>query len=189
MADERGYFVAPHTKYPTIHLDRECRQLHKSTEVMRLIALPNDTPICVTCRDKENSMKIALIVLAILVAPVLAWADGPVVKQSTCVLTWEAPQTNADGTNLADLKEYGVYIGTAPNLMAAPVAVVPAPSSDPVAGVSISWSCSHLPLGQQYAQVDAVDLAGNRSTRTALLPFVLAEDVAPAAPTNLRIGP
>ena len=130
-----------------------------------------------------------LLVLIALLVPSLAFAEGPILKQSACVLTWNVPQLNTDGSNLADLKEFGVYIGSSPSAMAAPVAVVPVAVPDPATGATASWSCAGLPIGQKYAQVDAVDSAGNRSGRSAVLPFELADDVSPQPPTNLRPGP
>ena len=46
-----------------------------------------------------------LFAAILAVATFRAHADGPVVKQSTCSVAWMAPQTNTDGSNLADLKE------------------------------------------------------------------------------------
>ena len=128
-------------------------------------------------------------VLIALLIPSLAFAEGPILKQSACVLTWNVPQLNTDGSNLADLKEFGIYVGAALNAMTTPVAVVTVAVPDPAAGATASWSCAGLPIGQKYAQIDAVDTAGNRSGRSAVLPFELADDVSPQPPTNLRPGP
>ena len=132
----------------------------------------------------------ALIVAAVLAVAIPASAQA--VNQATCLVSWTAPQTNADGTNLADLKEYGVYVGTALNLMTTVTAVVPAPNADPVAGATASWSCKALVPGSYFVQVDAVDTTGNRSVRTAAVPFsvVVPDVVAPSAPTGLQVvGP
>lgn len=121
-----------------------------------------------------------------------AWADGPVVNQSTCSGKWNAPQTNADGTNLIDLKEYGVYVAATPAALAAltaPVAVVVAPELNPPAGKTAVWPCAQLATGQWYAQVDAVDTSGNRSTRSGVSPFVSRDDVSPQAPDIPTFGP
>ena len=130
-----------------------------------------------------------LMLFALLLVPTLAFAEGSVVKQSTCTITWTAPQVNADGTPLADLKEYGVYLGPSPASLTAPVAVVAAPAPDPATGATASLSCKGLAPGQYYAQVDAVDAAGNRSGRTPVVPFVSQDDVSPQAPTGLTVGP
>lgn len=132
------------------------------------------------------------IVAGLLVVASVAEAQTPVtIKQSLCTVSWTAPQTNADGTNLTDLKEYGVYVGTALNAMQTPTAVVPAPSPDPAAGATASWPCKTLPVGvNHFVQVDGVDTSGNRSVRTAPFgPFVLQDDASPAAPSGLLVGP
>lgn len=127
-----------------------------------------------------------LLTIALLLVAGPAWAQtGVTVKQSTCTATWTAPQTNADGTNLADLKEYGVYVGVALNAMTTITAVVPAPAADPAAGATATWPCKSLVPGSYFIQVDAVDTSGNRSARTAAVPFVLIPDpdvVPPSAP-------
>ena len=136
------------------------------------------------------------IILAAFAVVVLiggqAWADGPVVKQSSCGVSWTAPQQSADGSNLADLKEYRVYVAaTAVGLAAqtAPIAVVPAPEVDPPAGKTGAWPCKSLAIGQWYVTVTAADTAGNESVRPAAFPFVLADDVSPQAPGSLLVGP
>lgn len=130
-----------------------------------------------------------ILVLALLLVPALASAEGPVVKQAACTLKWDVPQLNDDGTNLGDLKEFGVYVAADPTTLTAPVAVVPATAADPAAGATASWSCVGLPIGQQSAQVDAVNMTGKRSPRSAPFPFTVAADASPQAPSNLRLGP
>ena len=137
-------------------------------------------------------MRFVIAVALVFAAASVAWADGPVVKQSTCTATWTAPQTNTDGTNLGDLKEYRIYV--APTLAAlavltVPTAVVPAPELDPPLGKTGSWPCKTLPLGQGYATVTAADTAGNESVRATVFPFILADDVSPQPPGNLLVGP
>lgn len=129
--------------------------------------------------------KIVLIAAALFLLPGYVYADGVVVKQSTCTATWTAPQTNADGTNLADLREYRVFVApTAAGLTAtlAPVAVVPAPALDPPAGATAQFSCKSLAPGQWYITVSAVDTGGNEGVRSPIVPFVSTDDVAPSAP-------
>ena len=132
----------------------------------------------------------ALIMMIIAIGLVRAvWADGPVVKQSTCLASWDAPQTNTDGSNLNDLKEYRVYYAPGITVPAniAPFVILPAPELDPPSGRQGQWACRTLPLGQGALAVTAVDTAGNESARSNPFPFVLADDVAPLAPANLRV--
>lgn len=145
-------------------------------------------------RCHQVSFRVIKLAVAIVVALITsaAYADGPVVKQSTCTATWTAPQTNTDGSNLADLKEYRIYYSpgiTVPPTVTAPFAVVPAPELDPPAGRQGTWPCKTLPIGQGAVTVTAVDTAGNESARSAVFPFILADDVSPQPPTNLLIGP
>ena len=141
---------------------------------------------------KEVSpMKTIVTAVLILFASVaLASAEGVQVKKSTCMMLWDAPQTNADGTTLLDLKEYGVYAApTQAGLATAVPAVVNAPALDPPSGATGSLACNQWALGQHYFQVDAVDTTGNRSVRTAVVPFFLLPDpdgVAPSAPLAPR---
>lgn len=132
-----------------------------------------------------------LTVLLLVVSP--AWADGPIINQATCSGTWSAPQTNTDGTNLNDLKEYGVYVAPSLPALAAltsPTAIIAAPQLDPPAGATAIWTgCRQLAVGQFYMQVDAVDTSGNRSARSATAPFVLADAVSPQAPGTPTFGP
>lgn len=127
----------------------------------------------------------ALAVWLCLGVAVAEAQTGPVVKQSTCTATWPAPQVSADGTNLADLKEYRVYVastvaGLTPTL--APTAVVPAPAGDPAAGATGTWSCKSLAPGQWFLTVAAADTSGNEGVRSPISPFVSTDDVAPGAP-------
>ena len=135
---------------------------------------------------------IGAVLSLLLFVAVPAWADGVVVKQSTCKLQWDAPQANVDGSNLADLAAYDVYIASTPAAVAAltvPTAVVTAPELDPPAAKIGEWPCSALPAAQYYAQVRARDTGGNASGRTPALPFVSQDDVSPQVPGNLRLGP
>lgn len=132
-------------------------------------------------------MRTIIAAAVLLLASSVAWADGVVVNQATCQATWTAPQTNTDGTNLADLREYGVYVAaTLQDLAAltAPTAIVAAPELDPPAGKTMTWlGCRQLAVGQWYAQIDAVDTSGNRSARTVPpVPFVVRDAVSPQAP-------
>ena len=141
---------------------------------------------------KKGILITGLILGLLTMFTLRAWADGPVVKQSTCAVSWVAPQLSADGSNLADLKEYRVYYSagiTVPATVTAPIAIVPAPAQDPAAGATGTWPCKTLPLGQGAVTVTATDTAGNESVRPASFPFILADDVSPQAPQNLQVGP
>ena len=134
-----------------------------------------------------------VILLVLLLVPAISWAQALTIKQSTCTATWTAPQTNTDGTNLNDLKEYRVYYGISVIALAAstvPVATVLAPELDPPAGKTGTWPCKTLPLGTGFMAVTAADTAGNESAKSgAFGPFVLADDVSPQAPSGLTLGP
>lgn len=145
-------------------------------------------------------MKILLtLALLLLVATAPAFAAGPVIRPSNCGINngsgWDAPQLNNDGSNLTNLKEYRLYISTEQvdvTTVTTPFLVIPAPEADPPAGkrmfLAVGW-CRGLPVGQMYAQVEAVTLSGAVSARTAPYPFVSALDVLPLAPTNFQLAP
>ena len=134
---------------------------------------------------------IPLLVLALLLLAAPAWADGKIVPQSTCVLSWTAPTTNVNGTLLLDLQEYRVYLASTPPIpLAAPIAVVPAAAPNPPAGLTVTWPCSGQPAGQYYAFVTAADTSGNEGPRQpAALPFVSRDDVSPSMVPGLAAGP
>lgn len=74
--------------------------------------------------------------------------------------------------------------------MTTPTVVIPAAEADPPAGKTQSWNCAGLlGVGQWYAQILAVDTAGNKSPRGGAVPFISADDVSPQAPSNLLVGP
>jgi len=153
-------------------------------------------------------MRTLILLAALLLLPTLAGAEGVEVFKSTCKATVTAPQTKADGTNLDNLKEYGVYVADSTAALvkakpkavkpgalvgAAPMATVPAAEPDPIAARTATWDCSGLSLGQKYIQFDAVNVNGTRSVRTAALPFLLKADppppdVGPSAPTGLSVA-
>ena len=127
----------------------------------------------------------SLLLAALLLLPVAAWAEGPVVKQSTCVASWTAPTTNADGTPLTDLAAYRLYDGAA----LTPFVTVPSATAAPAPNTTVTTPCTTWPVGQRHTAVAAVDTAGNESVRSASFPFVLLDDVPPQAPSGLRVGP
>lgn len=122
-----------------------------------------------------------------------AFAEGAIIKKSNCRATWQAPQTNTDGTNLDDLATYRIYVGnTAAEAQAStnPVATVQAVKADPDPGTVVTWlGCRSLPgVGQRYATVDAVDINGNASVKHTIVPFVLQDDVPPSTATGLSFS-
>lgn len=138
-------------------------------------------------------MKI-LFTLALLLIAVPAFAQqGVVIKQSQCTMTADLVQTNADGSNLADLAGVGFYVApttTALAALATPTFTWSSPNLDPPTGATAVQPCSSLPPGQYFAQWDLVDTSGNRSGRSPVVPFVSRDDVPPATPsTALRPGP
>lgn len=134
------------------------------------------------------ALGLLLISFTLIAAPALA------ATTANCTVTWTAPQTSVDGSNLADLKEYGVYVTLANTAFpATPTAVVTAPALDPVAGATALWDCKNLAVGSYIVQVDAVDTGGLRSPRSGVVPFSLTAppppNVAPSAPVGLQVIP
>lgn len=115
----------------------------------------------------------------------------PVINQSTCSMSWDAPQTNADGTLLTDLAGYHVYV--APTVAALATLTTPtftvAAAGDPPAGATGTTSCKTLANGAWVWAATAFDTStpANESVRTAAFPFVLRDDVSPSAPSNGRM--
>ena len=137
-------------------------------------------------------MKTRIFAAALLLLPTLVWAQGPVINQSTCTVSWDAPQTNGDASNLIDLAGYRVYAAPTVAALAAltvPTATVPAPVADPPAGATGTWSCRSLAPGLWVVAASAFDTAvpPNESGRTAAFPFVQRDDVSPSAPSNVRM--
>lgn len=137
-----------------------------------------------------KAVKTSIAILA-LGAALVGVPEAPVeaASNTACTITWTAPQTNADGTNLTDLKEYGVYIGANPAALTVPTAVVPAPSADPAVGATATYDCRALAVGNYVAQIDAADANGNRSVRSAVVPFSVTDGVAPSKPGDPVITP
>lgn len=137
------------------------------------------------------SLRHAVLLVVLLLAAWPAWAQVPVVNQSTCTLSWTAPTTNADATPLTDLAGYRVYVAPTVTALAAltvATATVTAASAAPAANTTVTWPCKTLPLGAGVAAVTAFDTATppNESARTPPFPFVLRDDVSPSAPSNVR---
>jgi len=74
-------------------------------------------------------------------------------KVSSAVLTWDAPQTNADGTPLKDLAGFRVHYGRERGKYTDVVDV----------GRSTTCSLQSLPCGRFYFAVTAYDTSGNES--------------------------
>ena len=134
--------------------------------------------------DLLKGLAVLLALAVLLVSAALAFAVGPVV--SACSLAWTAPTTNTDGTPLTDLARYEVQVGPAPGVYPTPPVSVGAVTPAPAPGTTVTHTCAAAD-GQRYARVRACDLAGNCSTWSDEVPFVL-DAVAPSAPVNLRVG-
>ena len=86
--------------------------------------------------------------------PAPAPAPAPVVGSAT--LAWAAPQTNADGTSLADLAGFRILYGTAPGSYSQTI-TVNSPST-------LTYAVSNLSAGTYYFVVKAFDTSNNEST-------------------------
>lgn len=73
------------------------------------------------------------------------------------VLSWNPVATNSDGTGLTDLAGYRLYVGTAPGVYAAPIAL----------GNVTRHRLEGLAPATYYFAVSAFDTAGNESTLSA----------------------
>jgi hypothetical protein len=137
-------------------------------------------------------MKTLFILALLLLISTPVWAQGPVINQSTCSMSWDAPQTNADGTNLTDLAGYRVYVAPSLTALAAlttPTFTVPAGAGDPPAGATGTTPCKTLANGAWVVAVTAFDTSTppNESARSTPFPFVLRDDVSPSVPSNVRM--
>jgi hypothetical protein len=117
----------------------------------------------------------------LLLSATLAWAEGPQVS-ANCLLQWQAPTTNADGTPLTDLAKYRLYLSQSKGLYGAPAADVIQPTTQ--------IECAKVgavALGQYYAVTTAMDFAGNESARSNEAPFEIVDKLPPGAPGGLTI--
>jgi len=99
-------------------------------------------------------------------------------------LVADAPQTNADGTNLTDLSGYRFYnCPTTPCSKAngTQIGTVAAPNPDPVAGATATFVLPDTVGG--FAFVTAFDLSGNESGASNV---VTIDTLGPGVPGNLR---
>jgi len=113
--------------------------------------------------------------------------QGPV---NPTTFLWDAPQTNADGSNLTDLGGYRaeVYPGLTPSGAPLSSVSVAAPNADPLVGETGSTPVAGFNLtvdGQYSARVIAIDTALNESVPSAAVPFS-RNFSSPAAPPNPR---
>src|SRR5262245_13873952 len=77
--------------------------------------------------------------------------------------SWDAPQTNVDGSNLADLDSYRVYWALFPQAPCSGTQflVAPAVALDPAPGTRASLRLTNLTQGFTYnVQVTAVNTSG-----------------------------
>ena len=140
-------------------------------------------------------MKTLVILLALLLLAVPAWAVGPNVGLGSH-MSWTAPTANADASPLVDLAGFEVLVApqagvtpTSPGLVIRDVGAQGVPATPPAnTVVSITLGSLALTGGQKYACVRAYDLAGNRGACSNEVPFV-GKFVAPGAPTGLTVGP
>jgi len=103
-------------------------------------------------------------------------------------LTWNAPTTNADGSALADLSSYRIYLGTAtPSCPSASFLTVASPTSAPPSGQVVSTRIAALTAGATYfVRISAVDTAGNESSCSTSASGIAQADfsVTPTSTTN-----
>ncbi len=103
-----------------------------------------------------------LIAALALVVSVTVTAN---VHAGSLPLQWSAPTTNADGTALADLANYRIYLGTTtPTCPGASFHPVSSSTSTPASGEIVASRIVGLSAGTMYfARVTAVDSSGNES--------------------------
>ena len=111
-----------------------------------------------TPRSHSWFVLVGFILVSIVVGA--ARVDG-----ASVTLSWTAPTTNADGTRLADLASYRIYLATStPPCPSASFFTVPSPTRAPASGQTMSSLVTALTPGTTYfARVTAVDNSGNES--------------------------
>lgn len=147
---------------------------------------------------------LALGAVLILAGAAEAQALGTV---NPSTVSFTEPQTSADGTDLADLGTYRLEISNvagvgpftfktftqaAPNLNPVAGSIVFIPRT--LWGVGLPNTCPPVApstqIGCQYwARVVAIDTSGNVSQPSAVVPFFLADSVAPSAVQGLQANP
>ena len=105
-------------------------------------------------------------------------------------LSWNAPTTNADGTPLADLAGYHVYLGTSPPpCPSASYFSVGSPTPAPSIGDVLSSRVVSLVAGAMYfAAVTAVDLGGLESQCTQAVSGLAQADITVSPSTAVDFG-
>ena len=123
-----------------------------------------------------------LLAVAVLLLASAAWAIGPL---NPTTVSWTAPQTNTDGSNLNDLADYRIDLSVDGGTTWTQVTTTPAAEPDPISGRTQSLPITSLGItqdGQYHVTLRACDTAGNCSARAApSAPFVVNR-VAPSAP-------
>ena len=91
-------------------------------------------------------------------------------------LQWDAPTTNADGSEVTDLAHYRIYrTATSGTYTGAPIAEI--------THENLSFDIQDHPNGVWFYTVTAIDADGNESERSNEVSY----NIAPGSPTNLRI--
>lgn len=105
-------------------------------------------------------------------------------------LQWDAPTTNADGTALADLANYRIYLGaTVPTCPSASFHLVSSPTSTPGAGEVVASRIVGLSAGTTYfARVTAVDATGNESACSTSASGMAQVDFSVTPTTSTSFG-
>jgi hypothetical protein len=137
--------------------------------------------ISLTATSSARLVATVLTVLAVVVAGVSAEA-------ASISLTWNAPTTNADGSQLNDLAGYRLYLGTSvPSCPGGSFHSVSSPTATPGAGQTVSTRVTALSDSTTYfVRVTAVDTSGNESGCSSAASGVARADldVIPAASTS-----
>ena len=89
-------------------------------------------------------------------------------------LSWDAPNSNSDGTPLTDLAGYKIYVSKSPGLYADSIDV----------GNVLTKTLTNFCEGTYYFVATAYDTSGNESAYSNEVSKAI--NIAPAAPTGLR---
>jgi hypothetical protein len=134
-------------------------------------------------RDHRRRLLFGGLALVIALAGVAFRAEAASIS-----LGWNAPTTNADGSTLADLAAYRIYLGTAtPSCPSASFHTVPSPTTSPRSGDVVASRIVGLTAGTTYvARVTAVDTSGNESGCSGSVSGAAVPDfsVTPSAATS-----
>jgi hypothetical protein len=126
------------------------------------------------------------VVAALGLVAVMMAAAG--VDAATVTLSWDAPSTNANGTQLTDLAGYRIYLATTPPpCPGASFHTVASQTSAPSPGDVVNSRITSLETSVTYfARITAVDTSGNESGCSTAASGVAQSDlsVAPTATTS-----